>query len=76
VTRRTVSGQGLPGAVGSANLPQKRLPTSNSWGEGWVSPFGDTFYGGGASEGGVQRGKPRRGRSGTTPCYHGVGGQQ
>ena len=31
---------------------------------GWVSPPGDSFSGGGASEGGVQGGKPRRGRRG------------
>jgi len=43
-------------------------------GEGWVSPFGDTLLGGGASEEGIQREKPRRGRSGTGFVCHGVGG--
>ena len=31
---------------------------------GWVAPPGDSLSGGGASEGGVQGGKPRRGRRG------------
>ena len=63
--------QGAPGSVGRAILPQ-RGPTPGerseplTWrGEGWVSPPGGSFFGGGASEGGVQGGKPRRGRRGT-----------
>jgi len=34
-----------------------------------VSPLGDSLIGGGASEGGIQGGKPRRGRRGT-PFAH------
>ena len=48
-------------------LPQKRLrdnQTPLAEKDGFPR-FGDSLYGGGASEGGIQRGKPRRGRSGT-----------
>ena len=66
--------EGCPGAVGSATLPQKRLRRIQFYrgGEGWVAPFGDSFFGGGASEGGFQRGKPRRGRSGAVFVFPAV----
>ena len=44
------SRKGLSGARGQPRPPP-----------GWVSPPGDSTFGGGASEGGVQGGKPRRG---------------
>jgi len=40
-----------------------------------VSPFGDTLLGGGASEEGIQRGKPRRGRGGTAFALRGDTGR-
>ncbi|HAM52262.1 MAG TPA: hypothetical protein DCP92_16790 [Nitrospiraceae bacterium] len=60
--------------MGSATLPQKRLRRIRylGGGEGWVAPFGDSLSGGGASEGGFQRGKPRRGRSGTVFVFPAV----
>ena len=40
---------------------------------GWVFPLGDSFLGGGASDGGFQGGKTRRGRRGT-PYANGTDG--
>ena len=54
---RAILSQG-PHALGARSAPpMKRVG-------GWVSPPGDSLSGGGASEGGVQGGKPRRGRRG------------
>ena len=55
---RAILPQGPHALAARSAAPLKRVG-------GWVSPPGDSLFGGGASEGGVQGGKPRRGRRGT-----------
>ena len=66
----TITREDAPGPVVRAILPQgphalaaRSAATMKRVG-GWVSPPGDSLCGGGGSEGGVQGGKPSRGRRG------------
>ena len=67
--------KGDPGTVGRAILPQghDRAERSEAYitgrGRDGCPPLGIPLIGGGASEGGIQGGKPRRGRRGT-PFAH------
>jgi hypothetical protein len=67
--------EGCPGAVGSATLPLKRLRRIQFYrgGEGWVSPFGDSFYWRGRLGRGFPKGETKAGEERRGLCLSGSG---
>ena len=72
----TIAREDAPGPVVRAILPQgphalgaRSAPLMKRVG-GWVSPPGDSFSGGGASEGGVQGGETKAGEARRALCHH------